>query len=109
MSKENKIHENQKITDGKLVIHLKFKSLLKSKSKELLKNVKNYDKSLLCKICHKSIQDSSNWDYLHLYTEDNERFITFHFRCAFKRNTGEKFGEIAGEFDYIYYNNNHKK
>ncbi|MFX1280361.1 MAG: hypothetical protein ACFFA3_13195 [Promethearchaeota archaeon] len=68
----------------------------------------NYDKSLICKICHEQIKDSSNWDYLHLYAEDNEHFITFYFRCAFKRHIVEKFGDITGEFDYFYYNNNYR-
>ena len=109
MSSENKIQNNSKITNRKLVIHLKFKSLLKFKSRSLLKNINNYDESHICKICNKQIQDLGNLDYLNLYGEENDQFITFHFKCAFRRNTGEKFSDIASEFDYIYYNNNHKK
>lgn len=42
-------------------------------------------------------------NYFHLYTEDGERFKTFHFICAFKPETTDDFNEIAGDFDYVFY------
>lgn len=87
----------------------RFLSLLKKTTIELLSDVKNYTSSLECKICHKKIQDHRNIDHFHLYTEDREHYMTFHFKCALKPKTGEKFDEIAGNLDYIFYIDNEKK
>ena len=84
-------------------IQVRFKSLLKQETVRLLSNLNNYTKSLVCQICNQKIQDMKIVNYFHLYTEDGDRFITFHFPCAFKPGTADAFNIIAGEFDYVFY------
>lgn len=88
----------------------RFLSLLKTTTIKLLSDINNYTSSFECKICHEEIRDHTNIDHLHLYTEDREHFMTFHFRCALKHNTGEKFSDIADNFEYVFYiNDKHNK
>ena len=86
-------------------VHDKFKSLLRLETIKILSNIRNYDNSLECKICHKKILDTRKPNYFHLYTEDQAHFITFHFFCALKSNTVDEFLEIADNFDYTYHIN----
>jgi len=86
-------------------IRAKFKSLLKQETIRLLSNLSNYTKSLVCQICNQKIQNVKFLNHFHLYTEDKEQFITFHFTCAFKPGTADDFIEIAGVFDYVYSRN----
>jgi len=92
--------------NDKSICYERFLSLLKEETKELLSDIKNYTNSFKCSICHKRIEDTSKWDYIQLYTKDQENFIAFHLKCAFKRNKGEEFEEFLDNFDYIYYINN---
>jgi hypothetical protein len=80
----------------------KFKSLLEPETIELISDLRNYTSSIVCQICSQKIQDLRYINYFHLYTKDGERYITFHFSCAFKPGTADDFNEIAGDFNYIY-------
>ena len=83
-------------------IRVKVKSLFKPETLRLLSDLNNYKKSDVCQICNQKIQDLKVVNYFHLYTEDGERYITFHFICAFKPGTSDDFNEVAGDFDYVF-------
>lgn len=89
-----------------LNIHDKFKALLKKETIDILSDVNNYTDSLECKVCHNKILNTKIPNYFHLYTEDQAHFITFHFICALKPNSVDKFHEVADYFDYTYHINN---
>jgi len=89
--------------DHKSVIYEKFKSTLKNATIKLLSDIKNYTNTLECRLCHEEIQDLTAPNHCHIYTEDREHFITFHFLCALKPDSVENFQEIMGQIDYIYY------
>ncbi|MFX1574631.1 MAG: hypothetical protein ACFFB0_17980 [Promethearchaeota archaeon] len=102
----NNFIENRSNVLQKASVHDKFKSLLKFETFKILLNIRNYDNSLECKMCHKKIMNTRKPNYFHLYTEDQAHFITFHFFCALKSNTADEFLEIADNFDYTYRINN---
>ncbi len=100
---ENGKDKNLGRKNHKSVIYEKFKSMLKNATITLLSDIENYTNTLECQLCHEEIQDVTTPNYCHLYTEEREHFITFHYLCALKRNLAEEFQEIMGQIDYIYY------
>lgn len=92
----------------KLVVHEEFEPMFKESVKKLFANINNYTNTLECQFCHKEIQDIMNSNYFHLHTEDSRNFITFHFLCALKPKSIEKFQDIMGRFDYISHRNDSK-
>lgn len=76
---------------------------------EIIKNVKNWLEATLfqnikheCKYCHKEILMPRHPDYFHLWSIDVRYFITFHFRCAFKKGPEDQVNELLNRFNYRY-------
>jgi len=84
----------------KLVIRREFRPLFKKSVQKLFSDITNYTNTLECQYCHKEIQDTMEMNYFHLYPENNNNFITFHFLCALKPNSVLKFQNVMDRFDY---------
>ena len=102
------INKTSGLQTYKLAVREEFEPMFKDCIKKLFSNIKNYTNTLECQLCHKEIQDIINSNYFHLHTEDNKNFITFHFLCALKPNSIEKFQDIMGRFDYISHRDDSK-
>ena len=84
--------------------------LFKNKSLELISDIENYANGSKCAICKGEIVNPSIPDHFNLYhCRDQIKYITFHFKCAFKKNSGDRVNDLLPSYDYIYSNNNDNK
>lgn len=100
LNKERNKIKNSDNQTNKLVIRREFEPFFKTSVLKLFSDITNYTNTLECQYCHKEIQDTMAMNYFHLYPEDNNNFITFHFLCALKPNLVLKFQDVMNRFDY---------